>query len=180
MSSEEVGGGDADDPGGAGDPGAAIDGGEFRRVLGHYPTGVTVVTGLAGDGRAGMAIGSFASVSLDPPLVMFCPGRESSSWASMRDSGVFCVNVLGADQKSVCDTFATRGADKFASVRTRTEATGAPVIEGSLAWIDCEVHAVHDGGDHDIVVLLVKALGTEADGGPLLFFKGGYGRYEEL
>lgn len=157
-----------------------FDGAEFRRVLGHFPTGVTVVTAMADDGPAGMAIGSFSSVSLDPPLVMFCPGRDSESWIRMRTSDSFCVSVLGDDQKAVCDVFASRSEDKFSEVDVRTEVTGSPVIEGSLAWIDCELHAVHDGGDHDIVVGRVKALGTGDEGGPLLFYRGGYGRFEEL
>ena len=159
---------------------AEIDGIEFRRVLGQFPTGVTVVTAATDDGPVGMAIGSFSSVSLDPPLVMFCPGRDSSSWAKIRTGGSFCVNVLGDHQKSVCDTFASSVDDKFAEVEVRVEATGAPVIEGSLAWIDCDYHSIHDGGDHDIVVGLVKAMGTDHEGSPLLFFQGGYGRFEAL
>lgn len=160
-----------------------IDPSEFRRVLGHFPTGVTVVTAADAEGPAGMAIGSFASVSLDPPLVMFCPARTSSSWARMKETGSFCVNVLGDDQKDVCGVFAGKADDKFAGIDWTTEVTGSPVIPGSLAWIDCTVHAIHDGGDHDIVVGRVEALATaEGDGvpGPLLFYKGGYGRYEEL
>lgn len=157
-----------------------FDSSEFRRVLGHFPTGVTVVTADTESGPAGLAIGSFSSVSLDPPLVMFCPGRDSGSWTQMRTSDSFCVNVLGDDQKAVCDVFASRRDDKFSVVETRTEATGSPVIQGSLAWIDCKLHAVHDGGDHDIVVGRVVALGTNGGGGPLLFFKGGYGRFEGL
>lgn len=161
----------------------AIDPGEFRRVLGHFPTGVTVVTGAAADGPTGMAIGSFASVSLDPPLVMFCPGNTSATWKQIKETGAFCVNVLGDDQKDTCGIFAGKSDDKFAGIDWTTEVTGAPVIPGSLAVIDCEIHAVHDGGDHDIVVGLVKSLRTAADAdrrGPLLFFQGGYGRYEGL
>jgi 3-hydroxy-9,10-secoandrosta-1,3,5(10)-triene-9,17-dione monooxygenase reductase component len=160
-----------------------IDSSEFRRVLGHFATGVTVVTAADDDGVTGMAIGSFASVSLDPPLVMFCPGSDSASWARMKPAGSFCVNVLGADQKDVCGVFASKESDKFAGVDWHTEATGAPVIDGSVAWIDCELHAIHDGGDHDIVIGRVVALDSGADGGadgPLLFFQGGYGRYEAL
>ena len=159
---------------------AEIDGIEFRRVLGQLPTGVTVVTAATDEGPAGMAIGSFSSVSLDPPLVMFCPARDSASWATIRTGESFCVNVLGDHQHSVCATFASSVDDKFADVETRIEATGAPVIEGSLAWIDCDYHAIHDGGDHDIVVGLVKAMGTDHEGGPLLFFRGRYGRFEAL
>lgn len=158
----------------------SIDPNEFRRVLGHFPTGVTVVTGIDDDGPIGMAIGSFVSVSLDPPLVGFLPQVESSTWKRLKETGCFCVNVLGEDQKDVCGVFASKSDDKFAGIDWTTEVTGAPVIPGSIAWIDCETHAVHDGGDHDIVVGMVKALGTVGSTGPLLFFQGGYGRYEVL
>ncbi|MDG2026567.1 MAG: flavin reductase family protein [Acidimicrobiales bacterium] len=160
-----------------------IDPGEFRRVLGHFPTGVTVVTGADADGPAGMAIGSFASVSLDPPLVMFCPGNTSASWLRIKETGAFCVNVLAADQKDTCGVFASKAEDKFEGIDWTTDVTGAPVIPGSLAVIDCELHAILDGGDHDIVVGLVKSLRTSdeaADTGPLLFYQGGYGRYEGI
>ena len=162
-----------------------VDGREFRRVLGHYPTGVTVVTAACPDGPEGMTIGSFTSVSLDPPLVSFCPGHDSDSWIRMREVSSFCVNVLGDDQADVSATFASKVDDRFEGLSTRVEATGAPVIDGCVAWIDCRVHAVHTAGDHDIVVGEVVALGT-ADGagesatGPLVFLKGGYGRVAGL
>ncbi|MYA86116.1 MAG: flavin reductase family protein [Acidimicrobiaceae bacterium] len=161
------------------------DGREFRRVLGHYPTGVTVVTATCPGGPEGLTIGSFTSVSLDPPLVSFCPGHDSDSWARMRAVGSFCVNVLADDQADLSSTFASRAGDKFREVTTRVEATGAPVIEGCLAWIDCRVETVHTAGDHDIVVGRVVALGTadgasESASGPLVFLKGGYGRVAGL
>jgi flavin reductase (DIM6/NTAB) family NADH-FMN oxidoreductase RutF len=161
----------------------SIDPSEYRRVLGHFPTGVTVVTGVDADGAAGMAIGSFASVSLDPPLVMFCPGKTSASWLRIKDTGSFCVNVLGEDQKDVCGVFAGKADDKFAGIDWATATTGSPVIPGSLAVIDCEIHSILDGGDHDIVVGLVTSMSTADDAGergPLLFFQGGYGRYEGM
>lgn len=161
----------------------SIDPSEYRRVLGHFPTGVTVVTGADEHGAAGMAIGSFASVSLDPPLVMFCPTKTSTSWQQIKATGSFCVNVLGEDQKDVCGTFAGKADDKFAGIDWTTDTTGSPVIPGSLAVIDCEIHSILDGGDHDIVVGLVTSLSTAVDAGergPLLFFQGGYGRYEGL
>lgn len=162
----------------------SIDPQEFRRVLGHFPTGVTVVTAPGDDGPTGMAIGSFASVSLEPPLVMFCPAKDSSSWERMKPAGRFCVNVLGAHQAEVCGVFASKADDKFAGIEWTTEVTGAPVLPGALAWIDCEPYAVYDGGDHDIVVGRVVALGTghdhDLDHGPLLFFRGGYGRHQSL
>ena len=166
----------------------SIDGREFRRVLGHYPTGVTVVTASCLDGPEGMTIGSFTSVSLDPPLVSFCPAHDSDSWIRMRDVDSFCVNVLGADQADVSVIFASKAEERFEGLSTRIEATGAPVIDGCLAWIDCRVHAIHTAGDHDIVVGRVVALGTAETGsalgagvsGPLVFLKGGYGRVADL
>lgn len=161
----------------------SIDPIEYRRVLGHFPTGVTVVTGADADGPAGMAIGSFASVSLEPPLVMFCPAKSSSTWQRIQGTGAFCVNVLGHDQESICAVFAGRADDKFDGIEWTTAVTGAPVIPGAIATIDCEIHAVYDGGDHDIVVGLVQSMTTSEDAparGPLLFFQGGYGRYERL
>ncbi|MFQ5556993.1 MAG: flavin reductase family protein [Acidimicrobiales bacterium] len=153
---------------------------EFRRVLGHFATGVTVVTAEGPGGPAGMTVGSFASVSLDPPLVTWCPSRTASAWEAIRSAGSFCVNVLGEHQMAACETFAGSSDDRFAGLAARTEATGAPVIEGSIAWIDCDTHAIHDGGDHEIVVGLVRALGAGGPEGPLIFYRGGFGRFAEL
>jgi len=163
----------------------AIDGREFRRVLGHYPTGVTVVTAACPDGPEGLTIGSFNSVSLDPPLVSFCAGNDSDSWQKMRHAGSFCVNVLSDRQADLSTAFASQSQDRFAGVAIRVEATGAPVIEGCLAWIDCRLNAVHPAGDHDIVVGEVMALSAGSDSGsnndgPLVFVKGGYGRVAPL
>lgn len=153
-----------------------FDSAEFRRVLGHYPTGVTVVTAVSEAGPVGLAIGSFGSVSLEPPLVMFCPGKSSNSWPVIEASGSFCVNVLAEDQAAVSSLFAGRDPDKFAGVAWSTRATGSPVIDGCVAWIDCTIETVHEGGDHWIVVGRVADLGVgRSDSGPLIFFKGGYG-----
>lgn len=152
----------------------AIDQATFRQVLGHYPTGVTVVAGMDGDDPAGLAVGSFFSVSLEPPLVGFCVGKSSRSWARIARTGSFCVNVLGADQEDVCRVFATSGEDKFATIGWRPAESGAPLIDGVLAWIDCDLEAVHEAGDHDIVVGGVRGLDLGHEGEPLLFFRGGY------
>ena len=155
---------------------APFDSGEFRRVLGHFPTGVTVVTGAEDGSPVGLAIGSFGSVSLDPPLVMFCPGKSSNSWPVIEASGSFCVNVLADDQAAVSSLFAGRDPDKFAGVAWSTRVTGSPVLEDCLAWIDCTIETVHEGGDHWIVVGRVLDLGVDRpEVGPLIFFKGGYG-----
>ncbi len=154
---------------------ATIEQATYRQVLGHFPTGVTVVAGMDDDGRpVGLAVGSFFSLSLEPPLVGFAVTRTSGSWARMRDSAAFCVNVLGADQEDVCRVFASSGDDKFASVGWKATETGSPRIDGVLAWIDCELDAVHDGGDHEIVVGRVVGLDVGHEGDPLVFFRGGY------
>ncbi|MFD3501525.1 flavin reductase family protein [Streptomyces sp. NPDC058676] len=158
-----------------------VDQGEFRRVLGNFATGVTVVTAPATDGEpapAGFACQSFSSLSLDPPLVAFMVGRTSTTWPRIARAGVFCVNVLSASQGDLCRAFAVSGTDKFAGVRyDPTPVTGSPRLTGALAWVDCAIHAVHTGGDHLIVVGRVETLGTgDEDQEPLLFHKGRFGR----
>lgn len=186
---------------------APLDPGEFRRVLGNFATGVTVITApptqrdhpetgtqrtptgptgptgpaapTAPTGPAGFACQSFASLSLDPPLVSFMVARTSTTWPRIARAGVFCVNVLGADQGELCRGFAVSGADKFAGVEfDAAPVSGSPRLAGAAAWIDCTIQAVHTGGDHLIVVGRVDALGT-ADGetAPLLFHKGAFGRF---
>ncbi|MER6556598.1 flavin reductase family protein [Streptomyces sp. NPDC001027] len=157
---------------------APVDAGEFRRVLGSFASGVTIVTAPAADedgAPAGFACQSFSSLSLDPPLVAFMVGRTSTTWPRIARAGVFCVNVLGAGQQALCRAFAASGTDKFAGVdHDPAPVSGAPRLAGALAWIDCTIHAVHTGGDHLIVVGRVNALGTAdgADEAPLLFHRG--------
>ncbi|WP_369217338.1 flavin reductase family protein, partial [Streptomyces flavofungini] len=165
---------------------AAVDPAEFRRVLGNFATGVTVITAPPADGTsagpagpAGFACQSFASLSLAPPLVSFMVARTSTSWPRIARAGVFCVNVLGAGQAGLCRAFAVSGADKFAGVEyDAAPVSGAPRLSGATAWIDCTIQAVHTGGDHLIVVGRVDALGatTDDDEGPLLFHRGAFGR----
>lgn len=156
-----------------------FDAAKYRQVLGHFPTGVTVITAVDEGAPVGLAIGSFSSLSLDPPLVLFCPGSQSSSWPKIRHAGSFCVNVLAADQEHICRVFAGKDPDKFASVEwSRTKATGSPLIGGVLAWIDCDIEQVLPGGDHDIVVGRVRDMDTSDKTGPLVFYRGGYGHYE--
>jgi flavin reductase (DIM6/NTAB) family NADH-FMN oxidoreductase RutF len=153
----------------------------FRQVLGHFPTGVAVITGIDGEGKpAGMAIGSFTSVSLDPPLVAFMPDKNSSSWPKFRDSGHFCVNILGSDQETVCRTFAVSGGDKFAELAWHPAGSGSPILDGVLAWIDCDIDVVHEAGDHFIVIGAVRELEVGSTAMPLVFFQGGYGRFSSL
>jgi flavin reductase (DIM6/NTAB) family NADH-FMN oxidoreductase RutF len=150
----------------------------FRRVLGHYPTGVSIVTALDEHGNPlGMVIGSFTSVSMDPPLVAYCAMESSRSYAQIRSSGRFCVNVLAADQEPLCRTFATRGVDRFAGVTWHAAHTGSPVLDDAVAWIDCEIETIQSVGDHDIVVGRVVDLDVVAPRPSLLFFRGGYGSF---
>ncbi|MFJ4472915.1 flavin reductase family protein [Streptomyces sp. NPDC089424] len=154
---------------------APVDQREFRRVLGSFATGVTVVTAPTAEGPAGFACQSFSSLSLDPPLVAFMVGRTSTTWPRIARAGVFCVNVLSAGQGELCRGFAVSGADKFAGVAHDTApVSGSPRLAGTLAWIDCAIHAVHPGGDHLVVVGRVTALGMGDDqaGAPLLFHRG--------
>ncbi len=147
----------------------------FRKVLSAYPTGVCVITARdAGGGRHALVVGSFTSISLDPPLVGFFPTTTSQSWQDMRGIGRFCVNVLAAHQLEECRRFAARGADKFADLAHGESPSGQPLIDQALAWIDCAVETVHEIGDHFLVVGRVEALGRTATVDPLLFVDGQY------
>ena len=163
---------------------AGIDVRTFRQVLGQFCTGVTIITTMDDGVPIGFACQSFAALSLDPPLVLFCPTKVSRSWAAIERSGVFCVNVLAEEQKSTCARFGSREPDKFAGIPWTPSALGSPIITGALAHIDCTVETVHDGGDHYVVfgrvssLSEVKAGASEATGDlsarPLLFYRGQY------
>ncbi|GAA0557979.1 MULTISPECIES: flavin reductase family protein [Streptomyces] len=164
-----------------------VDPAQFRSVLGHFASGVTVIATVDRTGPTGFACQSFASLSLDPPLVAFMVARTSTTWPRIARAGVFCVNVLGAHQGELCRAFAVSGSrrpDKFAGVRYEpSPVTGSPRLADVPAWIDCAVHAVHTGGDHLVVVGRVRALGTDesaARSGPLLFHRGSFGEFTAL
>jgi len=151
-----------------------IDERELRAALGHFCTGVTVVTSVDGADPVGMACQSFASLSLSPPLVLFCPARTSRTWARIARSGRFCANVLAADQQEVSAVFGRPGEAKFSGLDWSPSPRGSPVLAGVLTWIDCAIEAVHPAGDHDVVVGRVADLGPLRDARPLLFYRGGY------
>ena len=158
--------------------GSSFDSAKYRQVLGHFPTGVTVITAVS-DGRpAGLAVGSFASLSLEHPQVLFCASSTSSTWPRIRAAGSFCVNILAEDQEDVCRVFASKAEDKFAEIGWKHTGSGAPLLEGVLAYIDCDIETVVPSGDHDVVVGAVRELEVLHEGGPLLFFRGGYGRFQ--
>ncbi|MEI2640666.1 MAG: flavin reductase family protein [Microthrixaceae bacterium] len=154
----------------------------FRKVLGHYPTGVVVVASLHEDKPVGLAIGSFFSVSLEPPLVGFCVARTSSSWPKIEATGRFGITVLADDQQETSGRFASSVGDKFEGEHwVPAPVTGSPLIQNGIDHIDCELYSVQDGGDHLIVLGRVRYLDVHRpDAGPLLFFRGGYGRHVSL
>jgi flavin reductase (DIM6/NTAB) family NADH-FMN oxidoreductase RutF len=147
----------------------------MREVLGHFASGVTVLTALPDEGPLGFTCQSFSSLSLDPPLVAFAPARTSRTWLRLREIGRFCVNVLAEGQDAVSQNFARSTADKFAGVRWTPSAHGSPVLDDVVAWIDGELWAEYDGGDHTIVVARVLDLGAHPDRRPLLYHRGSYG-----
>jgi flavin reductase (DIM6/NTAB) family NADH-FMN oxidoreductase RutF/DNA-binding IclR family transcriptional regulator len=150
----------------------------YRQVLSQYPTGVCVVTSVdAQGGPLAMIVGSFTSVSLRPPLVAFFPARDSNSWAKLRHSDSFCVNILSSRQEAVCRQLASKDANKFADTAHRLSRLGNPILDGVVAWIDCRRYSVTEAGDHDIVLGEVVELDVASEELPLLFFQGGYGRF---
>jgi 3-hydroxy-9,10-secoandrosta-1,3,5(10)-triene-9,17-dione monooxygenase reductase component len=158
---------------------SGIDGKRFRQVLGHLPTGVTVVTAHHRDGPVAMSANSVTSVSLEPPLILFCPAKSSTSWPRIRESGRFCVNIFGAQHEAISRRFAAPGVDRFAGVAWHSRPSG-PALDDAVAWIECTIDAEHEAGDHVIVVGAVDSLDVRQDGGePLVFFRGRYGSFSE-
>jgi flavin reductase (DIM6/NTAB) family NADH-FMN oxidoreductase RutF len=150
----------------------------FRTVLGHFATGVTIITAMDGGEPIGVSANSFTSVSLDPPLVLFCAAKSSTTWPRIKAGGKFTVNILNEQQEDVCRVFATRGVDRFGRIGWRPSANGSPILHDTVAYIDCEIESEYDAGDHVIVVGKVQELGVTAEHGPLIFYRGGYGHFE--
>jgi len=153
---------------------AVVEPTEMRRVLGHFASGVTIVAGFDAGEPVGFACQSFTSVSLDPPLVLFCPAHTSSTWPRIKTAGSFSVNVLAADQMDVCKQFASSGGNKFEGIAWR-ETKWGPSIDGVLATVHCDIEQVHAAGDHDVVIGHVRELVTHREDGPLLFWRGEFG-----
>ncbi|GAB7007584.1 flavin reductase family protein [Nocardioides sp. AN3] len=149
---------------------------DFRSLLGAFATGLTIVTAQTPEGPVGFTCQSFSSLSLEPPLVTICPSRTSSTWPRIAPYGRFCVNVLSTSQEQLSKRFATSGIDKYADQVWSPSPSGDPILEDSLAWLDCRIEQVHDGGDHHIVVGRVRAMGSGAQEQPLLFHRGRYAR----
>ncbi|MGV0740399.1 flavin reductase family protein [Mycobacterium syngnathidarum] len=151
---------------------------DMRAVLGHFCTGIAVITGHDGQRPLGFTCQSVTSVSLDPPYVSFCPSRSSSTWPLIRATGRMCVNILGDHQEAVCAQFARSSHDKFAGIAWSPAANGAPRLHDTLATIEADVEYEHSAGDHTIVVAHVTSLQAHV-GQPLLFYRGDYGTLAE-
>jgi 3-hydroxy-9,10-secoandrosta-1,3,5(10)-triene-9,17-dione monooxygenase reductase component len=144
-------------------------------VFGHFASGVTVVTCVDDSGPSGFACQAFAALSLDPPLILFCPGKSSATWTRIASARTFGINVLSSEQREVARVFGSPGTDKFAGVEWSAAANGAPVLDGVLTWAGCTLEAVHEAGDHYLATGRVTELGPVRAGEPLLFYRGRFG-----
>lgn len=163
----------------------SIDPMKYRQVLGHFPTGVTVISGMDGERPVGLTIGSFTSVSLDPPLVGFLPMVSSDRWQQIERSGSFCVNVFGVSHADLCWRFAKHSIEQpFEGVDWKPSAvTGSPIIDGVIAWMDCTIEQVVPAGDHHFVMgrlVDLEHADPTTEPVPLVFYKGGLGSFSAL
>jgi 3-hydroxy-9,10-secoandrosta-1,3,5(10)-triene-9,17-dione monooxygenase reductase component len=150
---------------------------QFKRVMGSFATGIAVVSALDSGEPVGFTCQSVVSLSLDPPFVALAPSKASTSWPRIAAAGTFCVNVLAEEQEELGRRFSLSGGDKFDGIDWAPAPSGAPLLDGVLAWADCRLELVHDAGDHEIVIGRVLALGEpRPDAGPLLFFRSEYRR----
>lgn len=151
-----------------------IDKNELRRVMGHFATGVTVITTISRDGRPfGLTANAFTSVSLEPPLLLISVDKKCDSYACFEESRVFTVNILADEQEALSRKFAVSGGNKFEGVAYHMGANGVPILDGTMAYIECKLYAAYEGGDHTLYLGEVEQ--TESrEGKPLLFYRGGY------
>jgi 3-hydroxy-9,10-secoandrosta-1,3,5(10)-triene-9,17-dione monooxygenase reductase component len=147
---------------------------ELRQIMGRYATGAAIVTASHDGQPYGLAVNSLTSVSLDPPLVLFCPAKRSETWPSIEAAGHFAVNILGDGQEDLCRLFSRKGADRFAEVAWSPSTSGSPVLDDVIAYLECRIDAVHDAGDHFITVGEVLSLGVKQEAAPLVFYNGAY------
>jgi flavin reductase (DIM6/NTAB) family NADH-FMN oxidoreductase RutF len=147
---------------------------EFKAAMSRWVTGVAVITARSRSGElSGLTASSFASVSLDPPLVLFCLGHASTSKAAFQETDGFAVNILGAGQQSLASGFAKQGGDKFVGIGWRPGLRGVPLLDDALAQLECRIEIMHPGGDHLIVVGEVERIDVREDK-PLVYYRGTY------
>ncbi|WP_231702891.1 flavin reductase family protein [Tsukamurella asaccharolytica] len=151
-----------------------LDGLRLREVMGHYPTGVVVVTGLTADGEIlAMVVGTFSSVSLDPPLVSFMPMRTSRTFDRLRECETLCINVMGGGEEEVVATIARRWENKLDGIGWKPAPSGAPVLDASIAWLEASMSQIIEAGDHWIVLCEVHEVEVNDPVPPLIFLQGG-------
>jgi 3-hydroxy-9,10-secoandrosta-1,3,5(10)-triene-9,17-dione monooxygenase reductase component len=147
-------------------------------VLGHFCTGITIITAIDGGEPVGFSCQAFAALSLRPPLVLFCPARTSSTWPRIERAGHFCANVLTSDQGHIATLFGRRRPDRFNDVGWTPDSSGSPIIDGALTWLSCQIVDSRPVGDHYVVIGQVRELGECGPQRPLLFYRGRYGTSE--
>ncbi|MGH7781085.1 MAG: flavin reductase family protein [Candidatus Binataceae bacterium] len=147
---------------------------ELRRVMGHFATGVTVITSLRASGEMhGLTANAFSSVSLVPPLLLVCVDKKSDSYPCFEETRIFTVNILAADQETLSRKFAVSGGNKFEGVSYHIGANGAPILDGAVAYLECRLSACLDAGDHTVYLGEIEQAETH-EAKPLIFFRGGY------
>jgi 3-hydroxy-9,10-secoandrosta-1,3,5(10)-triene-9,17-dione monooxygenase reductase component len=147
---------------------------ELRRVMGHFATGVTIITTINKAGEIhGLTANAFTSVSLEPPLLLISVDKKAESWPAFEESRIFTVNILADSQEALSRKFAVSGGNKFEGVAYRIGANRAPILEGALAYIECTLWAVYEGGDHTVFLGEIQQAEVREER-PLLFFRGGY------
>lgn len=144
----------------------------YRDILGRFTTGVVLITAQSRRGPVGMAVNSFTSVALDPPLVAWCAGITSTTWPDIRATGAFAVTILGDQHEEVCRRFSARGVDRFAGRDWAFTRSGHPMLPDGLGWLDCRILAIHPAGDHEIVLAEAVDGAMVTDGFPLVFHAG--------
>ncbi|MFC9505279.1 flavin reductase family protein [Streptomyces sp. NPDC057002] len=144
----------------------------FRDILGRFTTGVVLVTADTAEGPKGMAVNSFTSVSLTPPLVALCAADTSSTWPAIREAGSFAVTILGDQHAELCRLFSAKGADRFAAGAWSTTRAGHPIPADGLGWLDCRITTLHPAGDHELVIAEALEGALTAQAGPLVFHAG--------
>jgi 3-hydroxy-9,10-secoandrosta-1,3,5(10)-triene-9,17-dione monooxygenase reductase component len=156
----------------------AVDTLRFRQVIGHFPTGVAIVTCYGPDGPTGLTTNAITSVSLEPLLLLVCFDNTSRTLPAVREARRFCVNVLRAGQEDLARVFASKrvAREKFEAV-THLEAHGVPVLDGALAWLACDLDALHPAGDHTIGIGAITQMDADPTGEPLVWFRGDYGTF---
>ncbi len=148
---------------------------EFRNICGCFTTGVCVVAGSLNNGSyIGITINSFSSVSLDPPLVLFCLDKKNLNFDAFSMNKHFTINILTEDQEKISNNFAMQSKDKFKNIDYDISINNSPILKNCLGTIECLMHAVHEGGDHQIIVAQVTNISCNDDAKPLVYYKGKY------